>query len=316
MLLEKNIIKCFDSKDPNLILARDPQHAKLEWLRAKYKGMCSARVYIVDVLRINRDSPWISQWQRAGGSWTTTIEFTVQALVYDKDEIIVSPRIVYILENGMFLLRSEHASVSVMPHPDLQRYKVKECMPVRVLTSTYTSYAGYISCNAVPLSPVVGPHMQRIHVSITADDHKALEPKYEAVRKLLEQVKALKPDERTRYNDFKKILYPYKTTPTSSVQPIAEIIEAVVYRPDWCDMDQPVCVSEAASGTRPVENSINVIREYLQTVIKNITVLLGFTQNYSIDESTDHIWKLYIHRRLDIPTPQKNIGRPRSPARR
>lgn len=301
MLIEKNILKSLDTIDPNLPLARDPQAAKLEWLRAKFKGRCMSRMYVMDVLRINRDSPWLSQWQRAGGSWCTDIDFTVQALVYDRDEIITNARILHILDTGTFILQSEHTDIDVAQHPDLQHYKVKEYMPVRVVASRYTAYKKRISCSAVPLSPVPGPHMQKVHVRITHDEQKSLEPKYEQIRQLQKQVDQLQPELKKRYQEFKKILYPYKTTPElKGVVSISEISEAVVWRPDWCDMDQAVCISEPATG-QPVENSINVLREFLQTVIKNINVLLQFTELYQIDQSTQHIWATYMRRRLDVP---------------
>jgi hypothetical protein len=300
MIIEKTFINKFDTKDTTLIHARDPVAAKLEWLRKKFNKHCLKNCYIVDVIRLNRHTPFTNEWNRSGGAWYTNVDFTVSAIVYDQHEIIVDATIVNTLENK-FILVSEHASIGVMSHKDLQTFKVGQKMPVRVSMANYSAYDTRVSCSATLMSPILGPHMQSIAIEISEDDHTALKPLYNTVENLQKTVGELSKDDSVKYNTFKDILYPYTSRPKDTkTVPIRDITTATVSRPDWVDMDQMVCVAEAASDKK-VENGINVLRDYLNTIIKNITILLDLVRVYEINESTKHIWELYIKNRIQIP---------------
>lgn len=296
MLEKKRFITQLDTDNPSIYMALDIDKSVLQLLREKFAGRCFQGCYIVDVIEINKRSPMLSEWNRSGGSFTCHVEFLVNCVVYNKGDIIPDAKIVGIMSNGMFILNFKYGSIGLPPSPKLQLFKMGQIIPVRVSDISYEAYRTGISCIAQPLLPQIEEFDEKefyIKASVKKDN-----PLLSDVQELLTKVSNLDKPKLKKYNDMKEILMPYKSKGKPSagfkITPLEDVKEGIVMRPAWLE-DQPVCLYKAeVVGDKEHQNGESVLEGYLNSVKKQITSTLDLIDTYEIDNSTKHIWQLYI----------------------
>lgn len=308
-----------DLHDINDMFCADYNKNILEKLKIQYVGRCFKSMLILDILKIIRRSSPMSKNKVLDGSVYIDISFEVSGVVYEKEEIIHNCSIIQINDNGTMHAKSEHASIYIKNSKelaDLLIFKKMDKIPVIVVASRYQIYDTEISISAVPLIPILKKSIiYKIvdHVEYDDSDKSDLSDDLNKVIDL-ESIKKLESDlakvskNKTIYNSFRKLLYPFKdykrvkdgSVKNISVDGFSELnVGDLVYKPiDYLDEKNYLLLNDKhkVEGIElEIEKSeleIKLFNEYY----KNMKTLLEFCQTYDTADKVkelNKVWMLY-----------------------
>jgi hypothetical protein len=213
MFIRKILETRVDLHDPNDVYVKDIDTLLLSRLRSKFVHKCYKSCFIIKVLRILRRS-FIRINSFMDGMGYVNVNFEVQALVYNTNEIITGATIINKDPNGRMQCKSAYASIEVAPDKILDTYEKGSKIPLVVLKPRYIYGKSSISVMAKAFKPSLQPN-RVYHCSgkCSAEDVQLLKKMYADVQNSLHVL-----PNNSAVDFFQKLLYPFSKPVPFSMQ--------------------------------------------------------------------------------------------------
>ncbi|MGL5934905.1 MAG: hypothetical protein ACRCZI_04705 [Cetobacterium sp.] len=213
MKVRKILEDRLDIKNTEDMYSINPDEKVIQLLSKKYVGRCYKHVFITKITKIIKRSRFKSKQVTLDGTLYTDIQFEVDAIVYEKGDIIHNCKIVQINNDNTMLAKSEHVSIYVKNLKNLTIFKEGDEIAVSVATVKFGINDTEISILAEPLLPITPPSViYSISVNDTTEIHDMsyIVALQSDIKTLVEKLSKLRKSNVTSYNFFNKLLYPYK----------------------------------------------------------------------------------------------------------
>lgn len=211
MLIKKLIEISIDINRPMAVYS-NPYNNLLNILKDRFEGTCYASCFITNVVKIKRQSECIINQESIDCFGRTSLEFEVDAIVYNKDEIINGCKITNIDKSGIIICETEIASIYLSSHVYLQSLKKDQIISIKVGMAKYTPVSNKISINATPHFFETNPiyyHISPKIPTISDNDKDFFNAYIIQINKELENKKKILD---IKWKFFNKLLYAYKNT--------------------------------------------------------------------------------------------------------
>lgn len=293
-VIEKRLKTQLESKDPRVLYSTNTDEQIKRLLEVKYLNKCFKCCLITEIVRIIMRSPLISDSERSGGVCRFSVDFVVQAVVYDRHEVIPQADVVEILENGMISLSTPHAYIGISNDPRLQAVKVGDKIPVRVVNSRYQPMTDRISVQAIPYVAMAEQDAE-YYITVRDDD----------IKKMAGVMPSHDEKGDSRYELVREIIYPYETQvrpPAGSrIVRLGELISGayVVSQPTWLT-DPLTCLvrDPQNSDGKVLDNSVQILKGMVHNADKKLRLISQLATMYKFDKSEKHIWQIYRNSKL------------------
>lgn len=278
MIIERIITTQIETKDPEVIYSSDQKQSFKSLLSKIYVGKCFKRCYILEIMQILMHSPIIFEHNRNGGAAKVAINFKVKAILYDKFEVIPDAKIIEIMEDGKIVLKSNTSAIMLAGNPKLQKFKVGQTVPIRVVEARYLPFKDVICVQAIPFIPLKDSLSDReFDIDITDDDIKALEP----LLTKIEEEKSRIVNEK--WFDFLlpskvKMGSEYKQMDITKIKGTGKIIKPE-HSSDLTVYWKP------ASQHQDIKNSIQVLKGYLNNILKLYKTVADLDEHYDLKKN-------------------------------
>ena len=122
----------------------------MQKLRVMFENRCYKSSLIIKILKLIKRSMWKPAQNLADGSGYVSVVFEVEAIIYNKGDIIVDCIVQTKVRGGGLLCKSNHAAVFIKGALNIRGIKAKQQIPIRVEGITYHPKKDKISINATP----------------------------------------------------------------------------------------------------------------------------------------------------------------------
>lgn len=217
MKVKKVIEVRLDIKEPSDIYCANYDEKVIQLLAKKFVGKCYKSIFILKVNKILRRSAFKSKQIALDGSLYTDVQFEVDAIVYEKGDVIHNCKIIQINNNNTMHAKSKYASLYIKNLKNLTIFKEGDEIIVIVDSVKYTIGETEISVLAYPLKPTLKSSV--IYNIQNTDMQSAAEAQIsnEYIKNLNAEIKSLddklmklKKSHVKSFEFFSKLLYPYK----------------------------------------------------------------------------------------------------------
>jgi hypothetical protein len=289
-IIEKFLTTQIDTKDPDILYTLDPTATLKTLLTTRFVNKCFKRCFILEITEIVRYSPFVCEWNRTGGSARIAISFRVNGMQYDKYEVIPDCKIIEIMEDGKILLKNKIAAVMLMPNAKLQSYRVGHIVPVRVYDARYVPNRHLISVQAVPFTPL-RLELAVFDIAILDEDQKILEP---MIARLAEEQARFAAVDAKVAAKITKLLDPKTPAKHDNFKPIEiKLITGTgrVTRADHSALGSTTVLWQAVDAPKvETRNSVQVLRGYLNSAIKDVALAVALAETYDFTEKNNEPW--------------------------
>ena len=153
MIIKKNLETYMDISDPKDMFSPNRDEMLISKLTDKFVGVCYMSCYVIKINKIIRRS-YIYMKDTLEGDSHTNIMFEVDAIVYQKNEIINGCHIIKKEPNGIIHGKSTYAGIQLSIQPNMSIFKEGDIVPVIVKRVRYNVNQTSMSVLAVPFIPI------------------------------------------------------------------------------------------------------------------------------------------------------------------
>jgi hypothetical protein len=272
MLVERLITTQIGTSDTNILYSSDINADLIKLLQQKYGETCFKRCFIKNIISIEELAPTILDPHRPIGNATITLTFKAQAVVYDTNEVIPAAKIIQIMDNGRIVLKTDIATIMLMPNQLIQHYKVDDIVPVRVVQSRYKVGYKNIAIQAIPFLPLKD---ETYHFISNAIESPEISKKIEAQYKLISEY------DKKSIKLWEDVLFPKKINTANNKFKLTEITKlkgktGYIYMPIDTSGE---CYFDENGESDPKLSSVVYQSVQLQ-LLKNLNLLLDFIAAY------------------------------------
>lgn len=294
MIVTKVIEYRIDIQDINSIFTADHDKLILKILNNIFLNKCYKSIYITAINRIIRRSKILCKNKVLDGTMYVDVMFEVTGIIYESGEIIHGCKVIQISNNDTIHADSKIAAVQIKTSVNI--FKVGDIISVIVHAVGYKLFSKKIAVLATPLVPTEKP---LTIYKVNKDEY--IIPKIE---------NKLKPytKNKTVYNFFRDLLYPYKkykdyskiyTCKKNTLDNLDKIQnEDLIIRPDlYLDDDGYYVLDEMPDNIPVVEIQYSDLCKYLiHSYEKSSQILIDFIENYNTPDrikEVSHLWSMY-----------------------
>lgn len=202
------------------------------------------------------------------GDAHTNIMFEVDAIVYQKNEIINGCKIIKKEPNGIIHGKSEHAGIQLSIQPNMSIFKEGDMVPVIVKRVRYNVNQTTASVLAVPFIPMAYiPVYFNITGSLSKLQTESLKSILIQIKMEVEQVKKLNANDKKIYSFFNDLISPSKITKdknakTIDIADILKLSSGIVYKPNLNYDDPTLCYIDSSNkSTKEMKSNLSDITE-------------------------------------------------------
>ena len=191
----------------------------------------------------------------------------------------------------------------------IENFKVGDIIPIRVGQSMYKIGNAHILVNGYPFLPYVP---ERVYYSIGEVSNGDKEHFKNMVLPLIEiQLKRKEDLNPSRWNEFSKLLHPYKIEPIKAKSDVIDLLNIESIQHGLFGIDYNYNLSNLqVSKTKPnASENITIVSESPKlsltcigfTFVKWLEAINDLTEQYNSDdeyENQRHIWELYTEHKL------------------
>lgn len=297
-------------KDINAIYSTNYETMLLDHAKLLYEGKCRGGQYVRRIIRLVRRS--LPNLIRRDLHAKVRVYIVVEAEVvrYDQYDIITGVTVQKVIPAGkignvgMLECRSDHIVALMKIYGD--EFKVGDVIPIRVGQSMYKIGSTHVLVNGYPFVPYVP---ERIYVNLSRMTTSS-DQYYETMIKPLidRELKRKNQLDQDRWNQFSKLLHPYKTESTTPDNMVS-ILDASAFHNGIVSIDSTVNMSELKLSTVVVPPELTATTETPMATltrlgfrfVKWLEVLNDLTELYGTDaqrNKINHIWQLYEEHKL------------------
>ena len=294
MIIKKILETYMDITDPKDIFSPNRDIMIMEKLTAKFVGVCYMSCFVVKINKIIRRS-YIYMKDTLDGDAHTNVMFEVDAIVYQKNEIINGCNIIKKEPNGIIHGKSDHAGIQLSVQPNLSIFKEGDVVPVIVKRVRYNINQMAASVLAVPFIPMpYEPVYYNITGSLTklqTDDLKSL---LIQIKMEEEKIKKLNTTDKKIYTFFNDLISPskvtkdldkaFKNTKKVNISSILELKNCLVYKPDLKYDDDTLHYVDDQHKTENMISSLETISEDQNGSTNSVKKQVSASNNI-VDES-------------------------------
>jgi hypothetical protein len=331
MIIKKILETYLDISDPKDIFSPNRDNMIMEKLTAKFVGVCFMSCFVIKINRIIRRS-YIYMKDTLDGDAHTNVMFEVDAIVYQKNEIINGCKIIKKEPNGIIHGKSEHAGIQLSIQPNMTIFREGDIAPVIVKRVRYNINQTAASVLAVPFIPMsyepVYYNMSGSLTKLQIDELKSLLTQIKTEECKIEKLNSADKKIYTFFNDLispvktsKPASTPFKKTKKVKIHEILELTSGIIYKPDLkydnselyyvdtgeskSDLSNILVDQRDTTNTTDTKSELrNVIDEsiyitfytILLKYLTNIQTLQSFLDQYptfAAVQSSKEIWKMY-----------------------
>ena len=302
-------------KDINAIYSTEYEQMLLDHAKILYEGKCRDGQYVKSIDRlIKRSLPNLIKRDLTA---KVRVYIVVEATVirYDQYDFITGMKVNKIIPAGkignfdMIECRSDHVVALMKIKSGIEMFKVGDVIPIRVGQSMYKIGNGHILVNGYPFLPFVP---DQVYYSIGELSNKEKEHFKEMILPLVNrEMKRKEAMDKTRWEKFAKLLFPYKTKPVSTKSGFVNLLDVNSLTKGFFGVDHHTNLSDLqVSRIEPGDlESITISGESHKVAlnsigfqyVKWIGAINDLMEIYSEDESFDqlkHVWDLYAENKL------------------
>jgi nitrate reductase NapAB chaperone NapD len=227
------------------------------------------------------------------GDAHTNIMFEVDAIVYQKNEIINGCRIIKKEPNGIIHGKSPYAGVQLSIQPNMSIFKEGDVVPVIVKRVRYNVNQIAASVLAIPFIPI--PFEQtyyNITGVLTKQQTDTIKNMITQINTVEEKIKNMNNDDKKIYSFFVDLISPskvaidktFKTAKKVDINNILDVTSGIVFRPDLKYNDSSIYHVKLTDTHKEVVSNLTSISEKKgqeNLVVKTTTPQL----NNVVDES-------------------------------
>lgn len=310
MKVSKIIETRLDISSIDNIFCSDYDKTILNLLANKFQNRCYKSVFITSIDKIIKRSKMHCKNKLLDGSIYVDIMFECTAIIYEKQEVIHNCKIIQINNNGIMHAKATNTSLQIKNIDGVNIFKENEEIPVIVKMARYNIFEDEISVSAVPLIPIIQDviifKIKNQSANSKNDYSKDDYSKDLAdINDLEKKLKDIKTKNKSVYNFFRELLYPYKTFQKyKSIEISIKVLESLkenqfVYKPiSYLDNNVIVIENENENNQVLIIEQHELINRLLFEYKKNLLYFLGFLENYNSEEKIKNkssVWALYKH---------------------
>jgi hypothetical protein len=285
-----------DISDPKELFSPNRENMIIEKLSAKFVGVCYMSCFVVKINKIIRRS-YIYMKDTLDGDAHTNIMFEVDAIIYQKNEIINGCKIIKKEPNGIIHGKSKYAGVQLSIQPNMLIFKEGDIVPVIVKRVRYNINQTAISVLAAPFIPANNDQIYyNIIGSLSNQQLGELKSVLEQIKSEEEKIKKLNVNDKKIYTFFNDLLSPLKISNNKDVQfknvkkvnihDILELKMGIIYKPKLKYNDPTIYFSSIDTTNTDVVVSSDLSSIATEKMENNkITERKNHTLNNIVDES-------------------------------
>jgi len=251
----------------------------LRKLNEKFVGRCYAASYILKINKIESSNLIMSRDKIGWG--LVDIQFDCDCIIYQKDEIITGAKVFHRGKMGNIICIGEQTKyiASISDARDFKSVQKDQILSIRVIKATYSILKDHISI--IASIDIIRDEIpkQQFEIALSKKVHE-MEEFSDLLKRLNTEISAAKDiqsDKKTkaRYDEFKKILYPYRTPPkypTKLVKSIGDFKEGLILKWDAIGKDG-LDILQSERKLPEMENSV-LGDEFMSRSIESIRLLL------------------------------------------
>jgi hypothetical protein len=293
MIIKKILETYLDITDPNDIFSPNRDNMIMEKLTAKFVGVCYMSCFVVKINKVIRRS-YIYMKDTLDGDVHTNVMFEVDAIVYQKNEIINGCKIIKKEPNGIIHGKSDHAGIQLSIQPNMSIFKEGDIVPVIVKRVRYNVNQTAASVLAVPFIPMpFEPVFYNIVGSLSKQQITDLKSLLSQIKTEEENIKKMNVNDKKIYTFFVDLISPSKTTKDNTklfknskkidINNILELKSGIVYRPNLKYDDSTIYHVDTQDTSKDMVSNLSSILEEQNS--KLTTKKLAPSLNNIIDES-------------------------------
>jgi len=294
MIIKKILETYMDITDPKDIFSPNRDGMIMEKLTAKFVGVCYMSCFVVKVNKIIRRS-YIYMKDTLDGDAHTNVKFEVDAVVYQKNEIINGCKIIKKEPNGIIHGKSDNAGIQLSVQPNLSIFNEGDVVPVIVKRVRYNINQMAASVLAVPFIPMpFEPVYYNITGSLTKLQTDDLQSLLTQIKTEEEKIKKLNTNDKKIYAFFNDLISPSKVTKDSgkafknskkvNISSIMELKTGLVYKPDLKYDDATVYYVDYQTKTKDTTSNLETISEEQKGSVNAVKKQVPASNNV-VDES-------------------------------
>ena len=198
----------------NDIFTKDINQKLLSLIKKKYQYKCYLSSYVLNINKIINRS-----LLELNCSFTISIQFEAECLVFNKNEVILNMKIQEIVNNNLILKNTTTSEINeiiialIKNNQDLSIFSKDDIIPIIVGKVKYSLGSDKITINAYPFIPIVS---NIIYYQVTDLNAQQLELLQETILPYIEYEEQIKKDllktKNNTWDYFKKLVYPYTNT--------------------------------------------------------------------------------------------------------
>ena len=304
MIIKKNLETYMDISDPKDMFSPNRDEMLIAKLTDKFVGVCYMSCYVIKINKIIRRS-YIYMKDTLEGDSHTNIMFEVDAIVYQKNEIINGCHIIKKEPNGIIHGKSTYAGIQLSIQPNMSIFKEGDIVPVIVKRVRYNVNQTSMSVLAVPFIPI---QYQPIYYSTNGSLSKIQTAE---LKSLLDQIKIeqsklknLNANDKKITSFFIDLLSPSKSLdPTKSLDNqklsiakskkidilnILELGHGILFRPDIKFDDSSIYYISLDTDVKSSQNSKSILPNKLVSDFSQLNdVAIGKQVNTDISKQVN-----------------------------
>ena len=268
-----------DISDPKDMFSPNRDEMLISKLTDKFVGVCYMSCYVIKINKIIRRS-YIYMKDTLEGDSHTNIMFEVDAIVYQKNEIINGCHIIKKEPNGIIHGKSTYAGIQLSIQPNMSIFKEGDIVPVIVKRVRYNVNQTSMSVLAVPFIPI---QYQPIYYSTNGSLSKIQTAE---LKSLLDQIKIeqsklknLNANDKKITSFFIDLLSPSKSLDPTKVSDnqklsiakskkidildILELDHGILFRPDIKFDDSSIYYISSDTNIKSAQNSKSILQNKL-----------------------------------------------------
>lgn len=295
MIIKKILETYLDISDPKDLFSINRDDMIIEKLTKKFVGICYMSCFVVKINKIIRRS-YIYMKDTLDGDAHTNIMFEVDAIVYQRNEIINGCKIIKKETNGIIHGKSEYAGIQLSIQPNMLIFKEGDIVPVIVKRVRYNINQTAASVLAVPFIPMnIDPIYYNIDGSLTKQQTDELKSLLLQIKSEEEKINKFNANDKKIYTFFNDLMSPLKISSTQdktfknvkkvNIHDILDVKMGVIYKPTL-KYNDPTIFYAPIDKTMANEFSSDLSNISEEKVInKNNTKKTHHTLNNIVDES-------------------------------
>jgi hypothetical protein len=273
MIIKKNLETYMDISDPKDMFSPNRNEMLIAKLTDKFVGVCYMSCYVIKINKIIRRS-YIYMKDTLEGDSHTNIMFEVDAIVYQKNEIINGCHIIKKEPNGIIHGKSTYAGIQLSIQPNMSIFKEGDVVPVIVKRVRYNVNQTSMSVLAVPFIPIqYQPTYYSTNGSLSKIQTAELKSLLDQIKIEQSKLKNLNTNDKKIVSFFIDLLSPSKSLdPTKlsitkskkiDILNILDLEHGILFRPDIKFDDSSIYYISLDANIKQSQNSKSILQNKL-----------------------------------------------------